>query len=75
MTYQVITLDERNKSRAIWGTFHYPSDNPKKVISFLRYLEKAGSADTFLVHELETDRAFSFLDSLPVMVKKLSEQA
>lgn len=75
MTYQVIALNEREKSRAIYGTFSYPSSDPKRVVSFLHYLEKAASAGSLLVHELETDRAYSFLDSLPVMVEKLSNQA
>ena len=75
MKYQVITLDERNKSRTVYGTFDYPASNPERVIDFLHYLSKSAHPEVFLVHELETDRAYSFLDSLPVMVKKLSEQA
>lgn len=74
MTYQMITLNENDKSRTIWGTFSYPAEDPQRVIDFLHYLQTSARPGDFLVHELETDRAFRFTAVLPAMIRKLLTQ-
>lgn len=74
MTYQIITLDEKNKSRAIWFTFSYPANvkSAEKIISFFEYLKNGTKTlDGFFVHELETDKAVPAEKAFPVILEKL----
>ena len=74
MTYQIITLDEKNKNRVIWGTFPFTTDkkDAAKIISFLEYIKTSCRNESFLVHELETDKAYKFNDVYQIMIDKLS---
>ena len=60
MKYEIITLDEKNRKRIVWGTFCFTTDKKsnEKAVSFMGYLKSnANNFDDFLLYEVETDRA------------------
>ena len=74
MTYQIITLDEKKKSRAIWFTFSYPANvkSAEKIISFFEYLKNGTKTlDGFFVHELETGKAVKLSEAYSPIIEKL----
>lgn len=74
MKYEIITLDEENKKRIVWGTFCFTTDKKsnEKVVSFMGYLKSSSSHfDEFLLYEVETDRAIPLHFIFDAVVSKL----
>lgn len=74
MTYQIITLNEKEKSRAVWYTFTFPADSKStaRTVSFFDYLKNGTKTlSGFFVHELETDKAVPAERAFPVILEKL----
>ena len=74
MKYEIITLDEKNHSRIVWGTFNFSTDSKsnEKIVSFLGYLKSSSSHfDEFLLYEVETDRAIPLHFIFDSVVSKL----
>ena len=74
MKYEIITLDEKNHTRIVWGTFCFTTDKKsnEKAVSFLGYLKSSSSHfDDFLLYEVETDRAIPLHFIYDSVVSKL----
>lgn len=74
MKYEIITLDEKNHARIVWGTFCFTTDKKsnEKAVSFLGYLKSSSSHfDDFLLYEVETDRAIPLHFIYDSVVSKL----
>ena len=58
-TIQIITLDEKTKTRTIYATIN----TKEKAIEFIEYLiHSCTNAEQFFVHELCSDKAVKMLD-------------
>lgn len=74
MKYEIITLDEKNHTRIVWGTFCFSTDKKsnEKVVSFLGYLKSNTTHfEDFLLYEVETDRAIPLSAIFSIVVDKL----
>lgn len=75
MLYEIITLNEREKTRTVWCTFGYPLDivNSSRVLSFLHYLKSGNSFNDMLIYEVGSDRAYPLHTVYDDVVERLKE--
>lgn len=74
MKYEICTLNEKEHTRVIWGTFYF-SENKKeneRFKSFLLYLQKNTTNGMFYIREVETEKWFLLSMYFDYIIKKLS---